>query len=147
MRITSPAFADGQLIPTKYTCDGDNTILPLTFEDVPPDAASLALVVDDPDAPSGVFDHWVVWNIPPDQTAIAEGEIPKGVAGRNSAGKNAWMGPCPPDRQHRYFFKLYALDSRLDLPKSAGKADLERAMEGHLLATAQLVGLYGPKRR
>ncbi|HUP47673.1 MAG TPA: YbhB/YbcL family Raf kinase inhibitor-like protein [Thermoanaerobaculia bacterium] len=142
MRITSTAFADGESIPPKYTCDGHDLIPPLAFEEVPDAAVSLALVMDDPDAPGGTWDHWVVWNIPKEQRSIEEGKPPEGVVGRNSWGKNAWGGPCPPDRQHRYVFKLYALDSRLDLAGSAGKGDLERAMKGHILAEARFTGLY-----
>lgn len=147
MKMSSPAFADHEAIPAKYTCDGQDLIVPLKFEGVPDGAASLALIVDDPDAPGGTWDHWVVWNIPPRTKEIAEGKHPPGVTGKNSWGKNAWGGPCPPDRQHRYFFKLYALDAKLDLPPGERKTDLEKAMKGHVLAEAQLVGVYDRKRR
>jgi hypothetical protein len=146
MKITSSAFRDGQAIPAKYTCDGQDTIPPLKFEAVPERAASLALIMDDPDAPKGTWDHWVVWNIPPKTTEVAEGKAPQGVVGKNSWGKTAWGGPCPPDRQHRYFFKLYALDTQLNLSGGAGKADVEKAMKGHVLADAQLMGVYDRKR-
>lgn len=146
MKITSSAFADQEAIPAKYTCDGQDIIPPLKFEGVPSGAAALALIMDDPDAPTGTWDHWVVWNIPPKTTDIAENKTPPGVVGKNSWGKNAWGGPCPPDRQHRYFFKLYALDSKLDLQAAAKKTDVEKAMKGHVLAEAQLVGVYDRKR-
>jgi Raf kinase inhibitor-like YbhB/YbcL family protein len=147
MRISSPAFADNGLIPSKYTCDGDDLIPPLAFDDVPANAASLALVVDDPDAPGGTFDHWLVWNVAPDVRAISEGRAPEGATGRNSARKTSWMGPCPPDREHRYFFKLYALDERLDLGQGSSKAQLQHALRGHILAEAQLIGRYDRPRR
>lgn len=147
MKISSSAFAEQESIPSKYTCDGSDTIPPMKFDGVPQGAASLVLIMDDPDAPRGTWDHWVVWNIPPRTTEVAEGKTPSGVVGKNSWGKNAWGGPCPPDRQHRYFFKLYALDTKLELPASAGKADLEKAMKSHVLIEAQLVGVYDRKRK
>jgi Raf kinase inhibitor-like YbhB/YbcL family protein len=142
MTISSPAFADEQSIPAKYTCDGSDTIPPLAFASVPPAAKSLALVVDDPDAPGGTFDHWIVWNIPPSTSSVAEGQAPPGTTGRSSFGKNAYGGPCPPRGEHRYFFKLYALASTMNLPPSSGKADLEKAMKGHVIAQAQMMGRY-----
>lgn len=147
MKITSSAFKDNQSIPPRYTSDGADIIPPLTFEGVPREAKSLALVVDDPDVPrslraDGNWDHWVVWNIPPDVASIEEARPPKGVVGRNTWGKNAYGGPAPPDREHRYFFKLYALDRTLELPQTSGKAELEKAMKGHILAEAQLMGRY-----
>ena len=101
MKITSPAFTEGSTIPAKYTCDGGDAIPPLVFSSVPQDARTLALVVDDPDAPVGNWDHWVVWNIPATCTGVTEGVAPEGVVGRNSWKKNSWGGPCPPDREHR----------------------------------------------
>ena len=142
MKITSSAFSDGKPIPSKYTCDGADLIPPLTFEAVPSEAVTLALIVDDPDAPGGTFDHWLVWNIAPDVRAIAEGRAPQGVTGNNSARKAAWMGPCPPDREHRYIFTLYALDGRLDLPAGSNKPQLQSAMKDHVIAKAQLMGRY-----
>ncbi len=147
MKMSSPAFADHAPIPAKYTCDGQDLIPPLQFEEVPVGAVSLVLIVDDPDAPGGTWDHWVIWNIPADTTEIPEGRHPPCVTGKNSWGKNAWGGPCPPDRQHRYFFKLYALDAKLALPPGEPKSALEKAMKGHVLAEAQLVGVYDRKRR
>jgi Raf kinase inhibitor-like YbhB/YbcL family protein len=152
MKITSPAFGDHQMIPDKYTCDDADLIPPLTFEDVPADAKTLALIMDDPDVPAHLradrnWDHWVVWNIPPDTRSIAEGKPPRGVQGMNSWGRNDWGGPCPPDKQHRYFFKLFALDTTLDLPAAAGKPALLAAMQGHIIAKAELVGVYDRRSR
>jgi len=142
MKISSSAFADGKSIPSKYTCDGADTSPPLSIEGVPPGAKSLALIMDDPDAPGGTFDHWIVWNIDPKTTAIAEGQSPKGIAGRNGFGKDGYGGPCPPSGEHRYYFKLYAMDMTLNLPPSSKKADLEKAMKGHTLADGQMMGRY-----
>ena len=146
MKVTSSAFSDGQTIPAKYTCDGSDVIPPLDFDDVPPRAVTLALIMDDPDAPMGTWDHWVIWNMPPQQRHVAEGKVPQGIVGRNSWKKNAWGGPCPPDREHRYFFKVYALDRQLDIPPNSTKKDLERAMEGHIIEEAQLMGRYDRER-
>jgi Raf kinase inhibitor-like YbhB/YbcL family protein len=146
MTISSSAFSDGQSIPAKYTCDGSDTSPPLAFASIPAGAKSLALVVDDPDAPGGTFDHWIVWNIPLNTTTVAEGQSPKGVAGRNGFGKDRYGGPCPPGGEHRYFFKLYALDTTLNLPPSSRKADVEKAMKGHILAEAQMMGRYRRSR-
>jgi Raf kinase inhibitor-like YbhB/YbcL family protein len=142
MKISSPVFADNGSIPAKFTCDGGDTSPPLTIAGIPPSAKSLALIMDDPDAPGGTFDHWIVWNIPANTTAIAEGKAPQGVTAKNGFGKNAYGGPCPPGGEHRYFFKLYALDTTLNLPPSSKKSDLEKAMNGHTVAQAQIVGKY-----
>ena len=142
MEITSDAFEDGGQIPSKYTCDGEDISPPLTISDVPESAACLALVMDDPDAPMGTFDHWLVWNIPADTEEIAEGEQPEGVPGRNNFGNLEYGGPCPPSGTHTYRFKLYALDTRLDLDQGASKEDLEAAMEGHIVADTMLRGDY-----
>ena len=142
MTISSSAFSDGQSIPAKYTCDGSDTSPAMAFASIPAGAKSLALVVDDPDAPGGTFDHWIVWNIPPNTTTVAEGQSPKGIAGRNGFGNSGYGGPCPPSGEHRYFFKLYALDTTLNLQPSSRKADLEKAMKGHILAEAQMMGRY-----
>ena len=146
MKVTSSAFSEGQTIPAKYTCDGSDVIPPLDFDDIPPRAVTLALIMDDPDAPMGTWDHWVIWNMPPQQRHVAEGKVPQGIVGRNSWKKNAWGGPCPPDREHRYFFKVYALDRQLDIPPNSTKKDLERAMEGHIIEEAQLMGRYDRER-
>lgn len=148
MKIFSPAFQNGQPIPAKYTCDGENVSPPFAFFEVPPAAKSLALIVDDPDAPSGNFVHWVVWNIGPHMKEIAEGSVPAGtMEGMTGFGKPGYGGPCPPSGEHHYFFKLYALDSLLNLPAGTGKAALEKAMEGHILEKTELVGLYAKNQR
>ncbi len=151
MQITSPAFENGERIPTKYTCDGDRLLSPeLTFTGVPETARSLALIMDDPDVPKvlrpdGNFTHWVLFNIPPETTSIPEGGT-IGTAGVNGTGETGYRGPCPPPEyeptMHRYFFKLYALDTKLDLPEGATKEEVEAAIEGHALATAELYGTY-----
>lgn len=142
MRVTSPAFKHEGMIPSRYTCDGRDMTPPLRFEDLPKGAASLALVLDDPDAPMGTFDHWVVWNIPPGTTSVEEGREPQGVQGRTSFGRMGYGGPCPPRGVHRYFFKLYALDAMLNLPAGSRKRDLEQAMKGHVIEQAVLMGKY-----
>ncbi len=142
MKITSPAFEHEGKIPSKYTCDGKDISPPLRFEDVPKGAASLALVMDDPDAPMGTFDHWVVWNIPPETRSVEEGREPSGVQGKTSFGRMGYGGPCPPRGVHRYFFKLYALDTVLNLPAGSRKKDLEEAMKGHVIEQAVLMGKY-----
>jgi len=142
MKLTSPAFEDGEMIPAAHTCDGADASPPLEISDVPPEAKSLALVMDDPDAPMGTFDHWVVWNIPPGVASIPEGQEPVGVAGRNSFGKTGYGGPCPPSGTHTYRFKLYALDAMLDLRPGSDKRALESAMKGHVLTEALLRGKY-----
>lgn len=142
MNISSAAFKDGASIPSKYTCDGADTSPPLAFNGIPAGAKTLALIMDDPDAPGGTFDHWILWNIPLSTTSVAEGQSPQGVAGRNGFGKSAYGGPCPPGGEHRYYFKLYALDTTLNLPPSSSKSDLENAMKGHTVAKAQMMGRY-----
>ncbi len=139
MRLTSTAFQDGKPIPAAFTCDGADQIPPLQIADVPANARSLALVMDDPDAPMGTWDHWVVWNIQP-ATTIIDAQL--GVAGKNSWGRTDYGGPCPPSGTHRYYFKLYALDALLDLPAGSNKASLLQAMHGHVIAEATLRGTY-----
>jgi Raf kinase inhibitor-like YbhB/YbcL family protein len=141
LTITSPAFQPNQTIPEKYTCDGTNP--PLTIEGVPEGTRSLALVFDDPDAPSGTFDHWILWNIPPSQHEIAEHSVP-GVEGLNSDQLHGYVGPCPPPgKPHRYTFKVYAVDTELELDANSDKKALEKALKGQVLAEGKLVGLYG----
>lgn len=140
INITSTAFGEGERIPRKYTCDGDNVNPPLTIEGTPAETKSLVLIVDDPDAPGGTWDHWVVWDIPP-ITEILENSVP-GVQGMNDSKRQRYSGPCPPSGKHRYFFKVYALDTTLGLNRSSTKRDVEDAMKGHILAQGQLVGLY-----
>jgi Raf kinase inhibitor-like YbhB/YbcL family protein len=145
MQISSPAFQNGAAMPSEHTCDGPDLVPPLAFTDVPKNARSLALIMDDPDAPMGLWVHWLVWNIPPNTTAISKGQKIPYAQGTTSWNRPGYGGPCPPSGTHRYFFKLYALDTVLDLKPSARKPDLERAMSGHVLAEAQLMGTY--KRR
>ncbi len=139
MKLTSTAFTEGKSIPKKYTCQGDNVPPPLEFHDIPAAAVSLVLIMDDPDVPKtlrpdGMYDHWVVFNF---LHSIADG-----VHGKNTAGQNKYTGPCPPDREHRYFFKLYALDTKLSLKEGATKKEVEAAMRRHILAEAVLMGRY-----
>jgi Raf kinase inhibitor-like YbhB/YbcL family protein len=142
MKLTSFALNHNGTIPPQYTCDGANISPPLAIADVPAESKSLTLIMDDPDAPVGTWDHWVVFNIPPNTTEIPEGQEPVGVHGQGTADNVNYTGPCPPDREHRYFFKLYALDTMLDLSEGVRKADVERAMEGRILDQAELVGRY-----
>lgn len=144
MRLTSPAFQDNGRIPAKYTCDGDNINPELRISDPPLGTKSLALVMEDPDAPNGTWVHWIVWNISPRMTSLVEGAEPReAVIGRNSWGHNMYGGPCPPSGTHHYVFRLYALDAPLDLAGTASKGQLNVSMEGHILAEAVLTGLYG----
>jgi Raf kinase inhibitor-like YbhB/YbcL family protein len=146
LNINSPAFKNNSHIPEKYTCDGQDLNPPLLIENVPSRAKSLALIVDDPDAPAGTWVHWVVWNIPPGSKEIKENSVPQNAQqGINDFGKHNYGGPCPPPGTHRYFFKLYALDTLLNLGANSTKADLENAMAGHIIEQAQIIGLY--KRR
>lgn len=142
LTIKSPAFENEGRIPEKYTCDGANISPPLWIRGVPEDAESLVLILDDPDAPGGVFDHWILWNVSPGIEELEEGQAPDSVKGENDFGKLEYGGPCPPSGTHHYRFKLYALDSQLDLPEGSSKGDVEEAMEGKLIGQAKLVGLY-----
>ena len=150
LEITSGVFENGTSIPSRFTCDGENVSLPLSWEGVPGGTQSLALIMDDPDVPKqlkpdGVFDHWTLFNIPPEIAEIAAGST-AGTSGANGAGKNQYTGPCPPPQyepsEHRYFFRLYALDTELELQEGATKADVLAAMEGHILEQAELMGRY-----
>lgn len=140
LTIKSPAFANNDFIPSKYTCTGDNINPEIQIKDVPGEAKSLALIIDDPDAPNGTFDHWVMWNIPV-KDKIEENSSP-GAQGRNGKKENKYTGPCPPSGTHHYHFKVYALDTKLDLPIDTDKKSLLKAMENHIIATGELVGLY-----
>ncbi len=140
MKITSPAFTHNAMIPQKYTCQGKDISPPLAISNIPEGAVSLALVIDDPDAPGRTWDHWIIWNIKP-TGEIKEDSAP-GTQGKNSWGRQDYGGPCPPSGTHRYFFKLYAIDTEMDLPAGATKATLEAAMKGHILEQAELIGLY-----
>lgn len=145
MNLTSNAFGNNESIPSEYTCDGADVSPQLTILDVPETTKSLALIMDDPDAPMGTFVHWIVWNISPDKTTIAKGEKLEAPQGRTSFGKTAYGGPCPPGETHRYFFKLYALDTMLELDHGSPKRALEKAMEGHVIEQVTLVGKYTRK--
>src|SRR6201993_3488928 len=130
IKITSSAFQEGGNIPSKFTCDGGDSSPPLRLAEIPSGAKSLVLVVDDPDAPSGLFTHWIVWNISPQTNSIAEGSKPKGVHGTNDFGKSGYGGPCPPSGTHRYYFRIFALDRELDLPPSTKRSQLDAAIKG-----------------
>jgi len=143
LKISSPAFENAAKIPKKYTCDGENVNPPLKIENAPSHAKSLALVFDDVDAPRGSYVHWIVWNIDPGLKEIKENSVPEGVVqGMNDFKKRNYGGPCPPGRAHKYVFKIYALDTLLNLNPNGSKKDLEKAMEGHIISRAQRMGLY-----
>jgi Raf kinase inhibitor-like YbhB/YbcL family protein len=146
LKITSPAFQNNGNIPGTYTCDGSDINPALMIENCPQGAKSIALVCDDPDAPMGTWVHWVLWNITPNTKEIKENTVPTGaVQGINDFKKHTYGGPCPPSGTHRYFFKVYALDTMLTISPNSTKADLEKAMKGHILTQGQLVGLYKRK--
>lgn len=143
IKITSSAFLNGETIPRKYTCDGDDVNPPLLIGGVPSGAKSLVLIVDDPDVLSGIWNHWLVWNIDPRIKEIKENSIPSGaILGKNDFGKLEYGGPCPPRGTHRYFFKVYALDISLELDSGADGRELEQAMKGHILDHGELMGIY-----
>ena len=143
MKITSSAFQEGGDIPSKFSRDGGNANPPLRIEGTPANAKSLVLVVDDPDAPVGLFTHWLVWNIDPKTTAIAERGVPKSaVQGTNDYPNLGYGGPQPPSGTHRYYFKIFALDQTLDLRSGAKREELDKAMSGHVIAQGQLMGRY-----
>jgi Raf kinase inhibitor-like YbhB/YbcL family protein len=144
--LSSSAFKHNGQIPSKYTCDGADINPPLMIENVPTTAKSLALIVDDPDAPAGTWVHWVMWNINPSTNDIKENLVPPGAEqGMNDFRKRSYGGPCPPSGTHHYFFKLYALDLTMTLSPNTGKASLEKAMKGHIVAQSELIGLYKRK--
>jgi Raf kinase inhibitor-like YbhB/YbcL family protein len=148
MRLFSSAFRDGDLIPTKYTCDGENVSPPLEWESVPGSATSLALIMDDPDAPFGLFVHWLLFDLPATESGLAEGigivgpMAGGGTQGTNGFGKISYGGPCPPGGAHRYYFHFYALDIKIGLPAGVGRADLDSEIHGHIIAEAHLMGRY-----
>jgi Raf kinase inhibitor-like YbhB/YbcL family protein len=147
MRVTSPAFSMNQPIPAQFSCDGQDVNPPLAISGVPDTAKSLALIVDDPDAPAKVWVHWTVWNIAPKTSEIRQDSVPdNAVQGLNDFGKSAWGGPCPPGGTHRYRFKLFALSESLKLHEGAREPELVKAMEGKVLEKAELVGTYTRKR-
>lgn len=150
MELTCSAFSDSTKIPTRYSCQGENINPPLTWTDIPTDTKSFVLIMDDPDVPrnlrpDGLFVHWLIWNIPPNITQIAEHSEPAGVPGLNTAGQFGYRGPCPPHGSHRYYFRLYALDIELTIPSTAIKGEVLQAMQGHILDQAQLMGRYEKK--
>jgi Raf kinase inhibitor-like YbhB/YbcL family protein len=148
IKVTSPAFEEGGMIPSKYTADGQNISPPLNWESVPDGTKSVALISDDPDAPVGTWVHWVMWNIPADAMELTESvpsdeDLPDGSRqGITDFRCHGYGGPAPPSGTHRYYFKIYALNTKLDLPSSSTKADLIKAMEGHVLGEGQLMGKY-----
>jgi len=142
MEIVSTAFENGNSMPVKYAKKGDNIPPPLKFENVPENTKSLALIVDDPGGPLITFVHWVVWNIPPNIAEISKGANITYPQGKNSFRKQGYLGPCPPHGKHNYFFKLYALDVMLDLNQGATKKKIVKAMSGHIIAEAQLMGTF-----
>lgn len=143
MKLTSPAFENYQKIPALYTCDGKKIHPPFAISGIPDGTKSLVLIVDDPDAPTGIFTHWVIWNIHPDTVLIEEGKIPsESQEGTNSAGSIGFVPPCPPSGRHRYFFTLYALDAKLGIDGKAVKTDVEKAIAGHVIVQSLLVGVY-----
>lgn len=148
MKLSSPAFAEGGMIPKTYTCDGADISPPLRWNDVPANTKSLALICDDPDAPVGTWVHWVAFNLPPTAAGLPEGiQAEKQLPGGGTQGTNSWKrigygGPCPPGGTHRYYFKLYALDATLSLGNQATAKDLLAAIKEHVLAEAQTMGRY-----
>ena len=152
MHLTSSAFNQDGAIPSVYTCEGAGYNPPLEITGIPAAAKSLVLIMDDPDVPSYIREdqlwvHWVVYDIPPSTKKIAENSTPPGTVGKGTGMKAIYDGPCPPDRKHRYFFKLYALNVQLHLHKGATKEEVEEAMEGHILAQTQLMGTYEKKKK
>src|SRR5437588_1658413 len=146
MKITSPAFQEGGTIPEKFSKNGQNVNPELRIEGAPAEAKSLALIVDDPDAPVGLFTHWLVWNVDPKTTEIAENSVPKGgLQGTNDFPGQRYDGPRPPFGTHRYYFKIFALDQMLDLKPGAKRRDVDAAVEGHVIGQGELMGRYSKK--
>lgn len=143
LSISSPTFKHGEPIPVRYSCDGADVSPPLVIGKTPPNTQMLVLIMDDPDAPVVTWVHWIAWNIPAQTREIPENSLPPGARqGRNDWKRNSYGGPCPPSGTHRYYFKLYALDITLQLASSTTKTELERAMQGHILAKGELMGTY-----
>jgi Raf kinase inhibitor-like YbhB/YbcL family protein len=145
LKITSAAFLHEGNIPSLYTCDGENINPPLHVGNLPEGAKTLAIIMEDPDAPNGTFDHWLAWNIPPENPI--EENRPAGISGKNGGGKTGYYGPCPPSGIHRYYFYVFALDAHLSLKAGAGKKDLKDAMETHILAKGTLMGHYQKREK
>lgn len=146
INVTSSAFQEGGSIPSRFTCDGSDTSPPLQISGVPPETKSLVLIADDPDAPGGLFTHWLLWNISPKTTSIPQGSSPIGVQGTNDFGKAGYRGPCPPPGTHRYSFKIFAIDRQLDLRSRAKRSEVETAMRGHVITQGELVGRYARRK-
>jgi Raf kinase inhibitor-like YbhB/YbcL family protein len=152
--LSTPAFRDGEPVPPKHTCEGEDLSPSLTWTGVPVDTRGFALICDDPDAPRGTWVHWLIWDLPSDAVELGEGvppnpELPSGARqGLNDSGEIGYGGPCPPPgKPHRYFFRLFALDSKLNLPPGAGRSELEQAMEGHVLGEGTVMGTYERRKR
>lgn len=146
MKVTSTAFTEGGNISSKFTCDGSNTSPALKIEGAPAEAKTLLLIVDDPDAPSGLFTHWLVWNLDPKTTLVPEGHPAGGSEGKNDFGRTGYGGPCPPSGTHRYYFRIYALDQRLNLQGEARRKEVDAARKGHVIAQGELMGRYARKK-
>lgn len=143
MQIKSEAFQDNGYLSAEFSCEGANSRPPLEVIDLPKGTQSIAIIVDDPDAPSGLFTHWIIWNIPATKSQLEKGQLPQGaIEGKNDFQNIGYGGPCPPHGEHRYNFEAYALDSTLDLPQGASYQELEAAMKGHVLETSSIVGRY-----
>lgn len=148
--LSSKNFQANQMIPEKFTCDGSDYSPALEWFGAPDKTKSFVLIMDDPDAPIGMWDHWILFNIPSNATKLEENQqvLPHGTKmGNNSWNRGKYGGPCPPDREHRYFFKVYALDCLLNLAEGATKQEIESAMKGHILASAELIGIYDLRKR
>jgi Raf kinase inhibitor-like YbhB/YbcL family protein len=140
LKVTSEAFEEGESIPAKYTCEGESVSPPLRVDNMPEGTQTVAIIMEDPDAPGGIFDHWLIWNIPPD--ILIDENRRLGMSGKNSARKTGYHAPCPPTGSHRYFFHVFALDGALNINSGAGRETLEKAMEAHILAKGSLMGRY-----
>jgi Raf kinase inhibitor-like YbhB/YbcL family protein len=146
IRISSSAFSEGGNIPSKFTCDGADTSPPLKIDGISATAKSLVVIVDDPDAPTGLFTHWLVWNIDPKTNLIAEGSAAGGTEGKNDFGKSGYGGPCPPSGSHRYYLKVFALDRQLALRGGAKRKEVDSAIKGHVIGQGELMGRYARKK-
>ena len=142
LKVSSSAFENEGIIPSEFTCDGQDLSPPISITDVPENAKTLSIIMDDPDAPMGTFTHWIVWNIPPNKTQFLRGEKIDFAQGHTSFGRSGYGGPCPPSGTHRYFFKIYALDTKLDLKPGSGVKELQSAMSRHIIEEAVLMGKY-----
>lgn len=140
LKITSTAFTEGNSIPSLYTCEGQNFNPPLNVDNIPAGTKTLAIIMEDPDAPKNTFNHWLAWNIPP-EIKIDENRVP-GISGKNSAGKTGYYGPCPPTGSHRYYFHVFALNAALDIEAGTERETVEAVMKPHILAKGSLMGRY-----